>query len=92
MSPRRAKRRADEARPLRTEGMAVAESGPDGDWMVRPITGAAAVKLYRCPGCDHEIRAGTPHVVVWRPGAEESRRHWHTPCWRARGRRGAISG
>ena len=92
MSPRKARRRVDEARPLRTDGVPMAESGPDGDWMVRPLSGAAATKLYRCPGCDHEIRPGTPHVVVWRSGAEDMRRHWHTPCWRARGRRSPISG
>jgi hypothetical protein len=77
------------------------ESGPDGDWLVRGITGAAAGKPYRCPGCDQEIRPGVPHVVAWPddgsdgvavlgdPGAGlTDRRHWHTACWRARGRRG----
>ncbi len=67
------------------------------DHAVRSISGAAAVKTYRCPGCDHEIAPGTPHVVAWplqgpvhlgtasteAPG----RRHWHTPCWTARSRR-----
>ena len=43
------------------------ERGPDGyDYQVRQIAGARAVKTYRCPGCDHEIRSGTAHVVVWR--------------------------
>jgi hypothetical protein len=62
-------------------------------WRVRQIPGTAAVKLYRCPGCDHEIRPGTPHLVVWSLermlgfGGEEDRRHWHTGCWRARDRR-----
>jgi len=42
------------------------ETGPDGyDYEVRPIPAARAVKTYRCPGCDHEIRSGTTHVVVW---------------------------
>ncbi|MBV9292327.1 MAG: hypothetical protein JO222_07750, partial [Frankiales bacterium] len=59
MSPRRARRREDEARPLRTDADAVTESRPDGDWLVRPITAAAAGKVYRCPGCDHEIPART---------------------------------
>jgi hypothetical protein len=63
------------------------ESHPDGDWYVRQITGAAAVKVYRCPGCDHEVRPGAAHIVAWRPGAEDSRRHWHRPCWLARDRR-----
>jgi hypothetical protein len=54
------------------------------DWVVRPVAGARATKVYRCPGCDHEIVAGTPHVVVWREDDVEDRRHWHTPCWRRR--------
>lgn len=65
------------------------EQGPDGyDYEVLPVPGARAVKTYRCPGCDHEIRCGVPHVVVWQvgsPGAEGAdRRHWHTPCWSKR--------
>jgi hypothetical protein len=73
------------------------ETGPDGhDYEVRPVTAARAVKTYRCPGCDHQIRAGTAHVVVWptelRHGAPqtrfEDRRHWHTPCWANRATRG----
>ncbi len=66
-------------------------------WVVRPVSGAAARKAYRCPGCDHEVAAGTPHQVVWPAdgpllgGAGEDgpgdRRHWHTACWRSRHRR-----
>ena len=42
------------------------ETGPDGyDYEVRPVAAARATKSYRCPGCDHEIRSGTAHVVVW---------------------------
>ena len=68
--------------------------------MVRPLTGSATGKTYRCPGCDQEIRPGTPHVVTWPAYARDSdldpwdtessadwRRHWHTACWRARDRR-----
>ena len=64
------------------------EEGPDGfDYEVMPIPGARAVKTYRCPGCDHEIRPGTPHVAVWRADeGGEDRRHWHTPCWTKRRR------
>jgi hypothetical protein len=67
------------------------EAAPDGDWLVRPVTGAAATKTYRCPGCDQEVPPGTAHVVAWpddgaAPGLER-RRHWHTACWNARGRR-----
>lgn len=66
------------------------EVGPDGyDHHVRPMPGARATKTYRCPGCDHEIRPGTAHVVVWRVEDEsgDDRRHWHTPCWAKRGHR-----
>ena len=40
-----------------------------------------AVKAYRCPGCDHEIRPGEGHEVVVPLDAPEDRRHWHTGCW-----------
>jgi hypothetical protein len=76
------------------------EEASDGDWVVRQLTGAATDKTYRCPGCDQEIRPGTPHVVTWPAYARDSdldpwdtdsamdwRRHWHTACWRARSRR-----
>ncbi|GAA4592381.1 hypothetical protein BJY16_000610 [Actinoplanes octamycinicus] len=63
----------------------------DGDWMVRNIFGAAAAKVYRCPGCMQDIRPGVAHVVAWPAddlGDGADRRHWHTGCWRARDRRG----
>src|SRR5271156_3596895 len=69
------------------------ETGPDGhDYEVRQVAAPRAVKTYRCPGCDHEIRSGTAHVVVWpadltRAGVDD-RRHWHTPCWANRATRG----
>lgn len=87
MSPRRARRRDETPAPLQTDRMARTETHSDGDWVVRPVTGDAATKTYRCPGCDQEIRPGLAHLVAWRPGAEGDRRHWHTPCWRARSRR-----
>jgi hypothetical protein len=102
MSPRRARRLADETprrgrrgaapgapRSGRDEGEPASvgpeqtESWPDGDWVVRLVPGAASAKSYRCPGCDQEIPAGTPHLVAWpslSPGPTE-RRHWHRPCW-----------
>ncbi|GLZ42665.1 hypothetical protein [Actinokineospora sp. NBRC 105648] len=90
--PRRNRPRPDaEARPLGGAANQRVESGPDGDWLVRSIPGAQATKFYRCPGCDHEIRPGTPHVVAWPAeefGTVEDRRHWHPGCWSARGRRG----
>ena len=68
------------------------ETGPDGrEYEVRSVAAARAVKTYRCPGCDHEIRSGTAHVVVWpadSPDAMDDRRHWHTPCWANRATRG----
>ena len=68
-------------------------TGDEDDWVVRQVTGSAATRAYRCPGCDHEIRPATPHVVAWPAGEDDDagladRRHWHTACWRARGRRG----
>ena len=67
------------------------ESHPDGEWIVRQVSAAQATKHYRCPGCDHEIRPGVPHVVAWpaeEHGSVADRRHWHAPCWGARDRRG----
>ncbi|WP_082971289.1 hypothetical protein [Mycobacterium sp. 852002-51971_SCH5477799-a] len=73
------------------------ELGPDGhEYEVRPVPAARAVKTYRCPGCDHEIRSGSAHLVVWPidsmlgtgPGQIDDRRHWHTPCWAHRATRG----
>jgi hypothetical protein len=66
------------------------EQSADGEWHVRTILAAAALKAYRCPGCDQEIPPGVAHLVVWpadRDGADD-RRHWHRPCWQARFRRG----
>jgi hypothetical protein len=70
----------------------------DDDWVVRQVTGSAATRAYRCPGCDHEIRPATPHVVAWPAawGADGDRdedaglgerRHWHKACWQAKDRR-----
>jgi hypothetical protein len=63
------------------------EEHSDGEWLARLVSGAAARKVYRCPGCDHEIRPGTPHTVAWPADVRGDRRHWHSPCWRARDRR-----
>ena len=63
------------------------ESGPDGEWFVRPINGGVSVKAYRCPGCQQEIPPGVSHLVTWPADGlmdVTDRRHWHTPCWRAR--------
>ena len=92
MSPRANRRRRDDAREVPPAPSAeVTEEGPDGVWVVRRVTGSASTKVYRCPGCDQEIRPATPHVVAWPAdglGDLGDRRHWHTACWSARGRRG----
>jgi hypothetical protein len=75
-------------------GMTQIELWRGESYEVRRVTGSAATKSYRCPGCDQLIRPATPHVVAWpviasvfgAAGVEE-RRHWHTPCWQARDRR-----
>ena len=64
------------------------------EYVVRSVTGSAATKAYRCPGCDQLIRPATPHTVAWpvvpsmfsAEGLDE-RRHWHNACWKARDRR-----
>ncbi|MFW6598529.1 hypothetical protein ACQBAU_08250 [Propionibacteriaceae bacterium Y2011] len=78
-------------RPLSTGSFATTESRSDGDWQVRTVTGQAATKPYRCPGCQQQIGIGTPHVVVWPStvtswtgGGVDDRRHWHTSCWARR--------
>jgi len=78
------------ARPLGA-GHASGDTKLDGLWIVRSVPGAAATKIYRCPGCQQLIPPGVPHVVAWpeSPGLlgsspVEERRHWHTACWRRR--------
>jgi hypothetical protein len=59
-------------------------------WALVPWADVRAVvgdKPYRCPGCDHEIRAGVSHLVVVPHDEPEGRRHWHTECWRRELRR-----
>jgi hypothetical protein len=48
---------------------------------VRHVQPYEAVKAYRCPGCDHDIRPGEGHEVVVPVSAPDDRRHWHTGCW-----------
>ncbi|QRV02517.1 ATP/GTP-binding protein [Arcanobacterium phocisimile] len=54
----------------------------------------SGVKEYVCPGCSGIIRVGEPHEVAWtedhilgKEFGQNDRRHWHTGCWEARGRR-----
>ncbi|MDA8291589.1 MAG: hypothetical protein M0Z33_07930 [Actinomycetota bacterium] len=84
-------RRARGGRPARPGG-----PGP-GTFAHDPTTGSSAEvrriqpyearKLYRCPGCNHEIAPGVGHVVVVPLGAPGERRHWHEACWLHRERR-----
>lgn len=88
-----AKRPSKHLRPPRplSDSLVTAADKVDGGWMVQAMPAGRALKAYRCPGCEHEIRPGTPHVVAWPrlPGllsasGVEERRHWHTACWNRR--------
>jgi hypothetical protein len=91
--PRKNNRREENGGPdeeLARRGAERIVTSADGQWLVRHITTAGALKQYRCPGCDHEIAPGVAHVVAWpadERGDMTDRRHWHTSCWNARDRR-----
>lgn len=105
VSPRHNRRRRNGKEPSRADDDGPRDGGhlvpqrvqewADGDWIVRPVTGATSGKVYRCPGCDQQIPAGVPHLVTWpadpigADGGLDQRRHWHRPCWNARDRRRA---
>ncbi|MEX0984264.1 MAG: hypothetical protein WD096_04365 [Actinomycetota bacterium] len=55
-------------------------AGADDAYDVREVGGE---KEYRCPGCDHLVRAGARHLVVVPVGDTDARRHWHTKCWQS---------
>lgn len=57
----------------------------EGGFTVRSV--GVSDRVYLCPGCAQEV-VGVAHVVAWPTGDPDNRRHWHTPCWAARGRRG----
>ena len=95
MSPRQNRRRnstdsADSAGADRYPGAEHTEDFGGVPYAVRDIRGSTSAKPYRCPGCDQQVRPGTPHVVAWPASDPDAgdRRHWHTPCWAARHRRG----
>jgi hypothetical protein len=76
-------------------GMQRVEQYGGVEYVVRRVSGGDSGRVYRCPGCDQEVLAGTPHVVAWPAdaglagsGGPADRRHWHTPCWTCRDRRG----
>ena len=58
--------------PLRSAAAGRVEVGADGEWQVRQVSGSAATRDYRCPGCDQVIAPGTPHLVAW-PAADTAR-------------------
>ena len=87
---RRPSKHTRAARPL-SSSHATAATKADGRWVVRSVPGAAALKAYRCPGCQQVITAGTPHLVAWpvepallSDSGLAERRHWHTSCWQRR--------
>ena len=87
---RRGQRAAQALAALRGSDDAPAPGVPAGErvedgYAVR--TAGVSDRLYRCPGCAQDVVA-VPHVVAWPEGRADERRHWHTPCWAARGRRG----
>jgi hypothetical protein len=77
--PRRSRGRRDDEPPALAPAEVLVGAPPG--WQARGVRAQGAVKEYRCPGCNHEIRLGTAHVVAWRHADEEHRRHWHRGCW-----------
>lgn len=68
--------------PVDVEDIRARIAGPpplakDG-FEVRPTTGE---RRYRCPYCEGSIEPGTAHVVAFRSGQAEDRRHYHSGCW-----------
>ncbi|MDQ3592474.1 MAG: hypothetical protein M3386_06195 [Actinomycetota bacterium] len=92
---RRHRRRRAEGTRLGSASTSRVERHRGDDFYVRPVTGSAATRTYRCPGCQQPLAPATPHVVVWpvdpsllafaagESGLSE-RRHWHTGCWASR--------
>jgi len=75
--------------PERPLGVAPDWASAEG-FRVQAVTGERG-KAYRCPGCQTEIRPGTPHLVVMEHEDPDLRRHWHTPCWRTELRRRGLA-
>jgi hypothetical protein len=87
--PRQNRRRVDAPSSAPRGGSERRDEYQGLTYAVRAVSGQAATKPYRCPGCDNEIHPGIAHVVCWPADdvSAEDRRHWHTACWGARGRR-----
>ena len=85
--PRRHRRAPEpDARPLSpgVRSLAAPDWAVAGGATARVVTGT---KTYLCPGCQHDVRPGVSHLVVVEEEDVESRRHWHTECWRRELRR-----
>lgn len=86
--PRRNRRNPEYFQP---PGTAVPLNRTDAPtWAQAPgfdVRNVGGQKTYRCPGCDHEVRAGIWHLVVVPVADVDERRHWHTECWRRELRR-----
>ena len=82
--PRRNRRREERPEPVRRPRSEAPIDLQLAGHDVRFVTGE---REYRCPGCDHVVRPGLQHVVVVPQDDVESRRHWHTACWRGELRR-----
>ncbi|MGZ8630775.1 MAG: hypothetical protein ACXWZF_07375 [Actinomycetota bacterium] len=86
--PRRNRRNPEYFQP---PGTAVPLNHTDAPtWAQAPgfdVRNVGGQKTYRCPGCDHEVRAGIWHLVVVPVADVDERRHWHTECWRRELRR-----
>jgi hypothetical protein len=81
--PRQNRRQPGEERPLTALAAQRTEEFAGVPHCVRTVR--ASERVYRCPGCDHEI-VGVGHVVVWPFDDRDAdhRRHWHNRCWDAR--------
>ena len=66
------------------------QRGSAPEWADAPgfdVRHVGGEKEYRCPGCDHVVRQDAWHLVVVPQDDVDSRRHWHTECWRSELRR-----
>jgi len=82
--PRKNRRAPEQVEPARMPQSAAPT------WALAPgfdVRRVSSDKPYRCPGCDHEIRAGVWHLVVVPQDDPDDRRHWHAECWRSELRR-----
>jgi len=83
--PRRNRRQRSESATLGRPGDAAAPAW--AEIAGHEVRRAAAAKAYVCPGCEHAVRIGVWHLVVVPGDDPDSRRHWHTECWRKELRR-----